>query len=149
MGVTGMFASSKQVPAKAQARRHTVRVRMNDAEVSALDSYARSIGARSRSEALRAIPRGVREVPKQPDASSMLAARELKRASGQLAAIGRNVNQIARNINVVGLAKGSDIDFDKAFERMELKSRLTAFTAQLEELERTLAALAPGGAVEG
>lgn len=95
------------VPRRPGPTATQVNVRLTDQEVAALDEHVEKTDFDNRTSwATRVLVQAINAAP----AMSQTEITELRRSRSELAAIGRNLNQIARALNIDPLTTGPDAD---------------------------------------
>jgi len=84
-----------------------VKIRLTDSELESLDAQVEASAFASRTSWLTRV--AIQALGRAP-AMSQTETTELRRSRSELAAVGRNLNQIARALNIDPLATGPDAD---------------------------------------
>jgi len=114
------------LPSRPGPTTSQVNVRLTAREVAALDEHVEKTDFDNRTSwATRALVQAINRSP----AMSQTEITELRRSRSELAAVGRNLNQIARALNIDPLATGPDAD------------TLNAAIAAIQEHKRAVVAL--------
>lgn len=118
-------------PRRPGPTRSQVKIRLTEPELEALDAQVGTSGFDSRTSwltrvAIEALERG--------PATTQTELTELRRSRSELAAIGRNLNQIARALNIDALSTGPDTDALQAAIAaiQEHKSSVVALVQKIE-----------------